>query len=276
MDPTKQKLERFIRRALFNDNRDPLEKLKLSHCPQGGKPTPVWNKAFDDAGPDDIDPAVQELLQVVTDDASGMGGVQRYILIATVGGETHSRLSFRMQGYDETFDDVNSEGPNSTGLIAQQMRHNEALAKSSHMAMGGTLQIMHRLLDRTMKHNERLLEQRMEAFEAIEEARSEKHEREMEMMEAISKQEMKTGIMEKVSLMLPTVVNKMSGKALLPETTTPKDEMLKAIVHSLRPEQVSKLQEVLDMEQLLPLLELIKTYQEEEQPAHDEPTNSAN
>lgn len=275
MDPTKAKIERFIRRAIFNDNQAPLEKLSLSHCPQGGKPVPVWSKPFEDgADAEHIDPVLQELMQVVTDDASGMGGVQRYILVAKVGGETHGRLSFRMQGYDETIDDINSEGPNSTGLIAQQMRHNEALAKSSHMAMGGVLQYMTRLLDKTMKHNEKLMEQRLEDFATVEEAMSRKHERDMEMMEAVSKQELKSGIIEKVGLMLPTVVNRISGQNVLPATTSPKDEMLKSIIHSLRPDQLEKLQQVLDVEQLLPLLELMKTYQAEEA-AHDEPaTNS--
>lgn len=72
---------------------------------------------------------------------------------------------------------------------------------------------------------------------------------------------------KKVSALLPTIVNRLTGTNLLPEKTTPAMEMLRAIVQSLRPEQLQQLQTILTPDQLMPLLELMRHFIEEEEKA---------
>lgn len=261
----KPKIERFLRSAVY-DEEEPFTGFHINHCPSGGKPSPVKRRTFaEPQGVEDVETVADEIVQVTTDDATGMGGVQRYQVIPLFGGKAKGRLMIRVEGYsDGEFDEFDSEGPSNRGLVAQQMRHNEALIKSSHAAFGGIMTQMQRLLMSQSQHIEKLLEQRMEDFKAIEEAQSAKHEREMEMLQLAGKEERNAKLFEQGSLLLPAIVNRIGGKKLLPEKATPEMTMLKGFVESVTPEQFNKLLGIFQPGQQIALVELMQSFSTEE------------
>ena len=120
---------------------------------------------------------------------------------------------------------------------------------------------MQRTISRQNEHIEKLLADRRETFEITEDLKSQKHERELMSLETENREKRYADMFEKASLLLPAVVNRVSGKKLLPETVSPMQDMLKGLAESLTPEQLTKIMPTLKPEQQIALLEFIEASQ---------------
>jgi hypothetical protein len=267
-----KRLERWLRQQFFGDHEETLERFVVRHSPSGTKGSIVLEKKIvDRVTEDDLNGIVTELLDVVESDASGMGGLQRYAIDAMrEGRETPSgRFTCRVTGHDDSVDDdndvVDTEAPTKHGLISQQMRHNEALVKTLAQILGSTANSMQRTIAQQAEHIERLQEQRFKSFDVIESALSEQHRREMEMLQLSSGEDRKDKAVEKALTLLPAIVNRVSGRKLLPEASSPRDIMLKDLIASLEGDQFEKIATSLKPEQQILFIELLKAFKSDEE-----------
>jgi hypothetical protein len=75
----------------------------------------------------------------------------------------------------------------------------------------------------------------------------------------------KQAIMDKVGILIPTVVNRIAGRNLLPEKSTPEKEILRSFMESLRPDQFAAMQTVLDGQQMMVILSMYEKFQAEQE-----------
>lgn len=274
-----KRLERWLRQQFCGDYEENLDRFVVRHSPSGTKGNIVIEKKIvDRVTVDDIGGIVTELLDVIESDANGMGGLQRYVIEAMREGREapSGRFSCRISGHDESVDDdsdvVDTEAPTKNGLVAQQMRHNEALVKTLAQTLGTTSGIMQRTIAQQAEHIERLQEQRFKSFEILESALSEHHRRDMEMLQMSSTEERKDKAVEKALMLLPAVVNRIGGKKLLPEHSSPRDIMLKDLISSLEGDQFERIAGALKPEQQIAFIELLKAFKSDEE-VTDSPKN---
>lgn len=284
---TKKRLERWLRQQFFQ-GESPAS-LFIRHARAGSnKGTLVQEfKVESKVDTDSISTLADSLLECLDADAAGLGGLQRYVVEsycpADDGGERElkfkGRFACRIAGHDEEHDEdggdqFDTEGPNNTGLMAQQMRHNEVLAKQLTQSSGAMLNTMARIIDRLSEQNETLMSQRFKALDTIEEALTKKHEREMEMMQLHASETRKEQMTEQVMLLAPSLVNSIAKKRLLPEKVNPEDEQMRKLAESLTPDQFQTIIKVLNPAQQIALVTWLKSKQgEDSQEQNNAPSN---
>lgn len=267
-----KRLERFIRQQAFGSHDSPLEQFLFYHAPAGGKGKQIWDRRIESPITEaEIDPMISEFMEILESDAKGMGGMQRYQIEARREGTNASSGRFVAKIYGEAdeedidADPLDHEGPTSRGLVAQSMRHTEAMTKTLMGSLGVVMGTLQRTLAQQTEVNERLINQRFESLEIIEEAMTKRHERELEAMVVTAEQDRKDKFGEMIRGLAPVAVNKLAGggRKLLPEKTTPREEMINHILDTLDPDQAAKLQSILRPEQLIIMFELFAARQAE-------------
>jgi hypothetical protein len=264
----RQRLERWIRQQAFGDYGS-LTRFTVKHSAQGSKGSVVGEVKVEKITGDDVHECADSLDNMVNDDASGMGGMQRYVIESwhDDSDSASARFSLRVQGYDPELDNMDSddaEPPTRAGALSQQMRHNEVLMKSFVAGMGGAVQSLQRTAARNAEMVETLMAQRLEDFRVVEEALSRKHEREMEMVEQTADVERKNKIIEQGLTLLPVVANRMAGRQLV-AAPSPRDAMLKGLVETLTPEQLNSIAGHLSPEQQIVFLEMLQAFHSDQQ-----------
>jgi hypothetical protein len=207
----------------------------------------------------------REFPGTVSRNRSGIGGTQRYRIEAYHGDSAAptARFSIRTYGESEPEDEgLSSEPPTKSGLQAQTMRHLEAVMRITAMTQNRAFDAQQKMLTILQSQNEKLLEEKWKNFELVESLLSQKDEREIERAKAVQKLEMQEKLVDKVTLLLPTAVNRLfggnSGQKVLPEKTTPMEEQLCALGETLQPAQLEELQRVLSTEQLMVFLDIFQ------------------
>ena len=254
-------LNQFLRRQLFARHDDGrCVRIQLFHL--GGKQRGVrtWPVA-ERVEESELEPMLHDVVDTAQQDAAELYGRQRYALCAYYERRSdqvaESKTFVRYGGGDEEEDDVDSEGPNQRGLLAQLMRHNEGNMRSvvtnSQVLLRSQGQIVESLSER-LKYME---DKHLHSVQVYESLLSERHVREL----ASKEHELRTKAwgegLDKLSLLAPVIINKLAGQRILPEPTTVVGEMVGGFVESISPEQVQKLGGVLTPEQMIVVLNLI-------------------
>lgn len=268
-----KRLERFIRQQAFGVHEDKLVKFNFYHAPAGGKMRLIYEfKPSDAIIEDDLKGLIDSFMEVLQSDATGMGGYQRYIIEGErEGGVSGGRFTAKLYGEDEGgseyADQLDTEGPTTRGIVSQAQRHVEAILKTSMGSMGAVMGHMQRITMQQSEMIERMLAERYQNIQIIEEAMSKKHERELDSMLAASSEERKDRLIEQITTLMPVAANRLlgGGKKLLPEKVTPREQMLKNVVHTLDPSQMESMMAALRPDQQIALLELLRSYQAEEE-----------
>jgi hypothetical protein len=154
-------------------------------------------------------------------------------------------------------DPVDSEPPTERGLLTQTMRHLEVSERTHATVLANIFAMQSRMLREKDERISHLEARHWETVIAAEELISDHHRRQIENREAAQKAEASREIMGTVLQLLPTAVNKISGRALLPEKTSPALVGLRALVGSLRPDQLEAFKFVLSPPQLETLSEIV-------------------
>ena len=226
-----------------------------------------------------IEATIDEMERFAHEDATAIGGMQTYALYAYVKDldRSPSRFPFREAPRDSEMNEAGtmSETPDKAGLLGQLMRHNEAITKSLVLGMGNTINSQARIIDSLTNKYEKVLDARMNDITAVEQLLSLNHERQLQTKEMEHKLERDNKIYEKVLLLGPALVNRLAGKKLIPEQMTPMEIQLGSIIKSLSLEQLQGLQKSLNADQYLALLNVIKVYQDAEEPSERTPNGSA-
>jgi len=245
--------ETWLRRQIFLARVNPLEKLVLRSATPGSAgqeieefivPHEGWNS-------DNISALRDDILSRAQVDADGMGNkIQRYVVMALEQGETKGpRFPFRVRSEN---DDDGEEAPNEKGIISQLMRHNEVMMRA--MTIGNAAQMQHltRQIEILSSQNASMMEKQINGFQALEEAKNEQHSREIEMMSVGAAEERKNAatdkVLQKVDLLLPAIIGKITNKPLL---TEPQNNSLQTLINTMTPAQLSQLQNTFTPEQLV-------------------------
>ena len=200
-----------------------------------------------------------DIATTIHSDASGFGGVQRYLVVACLGEALVSRLPVKQMASEiRNGDSVDSEPATPHGLLAQLMRHNEAQARLFSSAMGQIVSTMGETIERQKGDIDKADAIRVEALETIEGLISQKHEREMEILKEKGRTRRQESLVGLAMGLLPVVVNRVAGKKIFDESSaSPIKGLLKKFVDSLTDEQKLKLRGILEMPQIIALQHLL-------------------
>lgn len=267
-----KRLERFIRNQAFGTKwEDKLDKFVFNHAPQGTKPKVIHEYKV---GPDGIDEEqvlllVEEFMEVLVSDATGMGNWQRYTIEAyREGGVSGGRFVAKLYGESDEEnegDPMDTEGPTTKGLTAQAMRHAEQYMKMTVGSFGVMLTQMQRMLQQSGEMTERLQKEKWEMLQTLELAHGKQHEREMEALQLSAEQDRKDKLSDTLMSLAPAAVNGLVGRRLLPEKNSPDQMIIDNLLKSFSNEQLQKILPHLRPEQAIPLLELLKAKRAQEE-----------
>jgi len=260
MADVRRDMERFLRQQLFRQRAAPLTCFALRSAGVGSRGQAVDTFEIPEGfNGDHIGMLVDDILMRAQADADGMGTkLQRYTLIALeVGKKDGSRFPFRVRGEGDEDDGDGEEQPNEKGLTSQLMRHNEALMRMNTMAMGGILNALTKRLEAAERFNETLISQRHEYLQSLENAKSLEHDRDMEALQISGHETRKAELFKKLEMILPLVVNKITGHKLLPEAVG--GDVFSTLANSLTPDQLQGIAVYLTPEQQMMFLTLLKS-----------------
>lgn len=286
------KLKDFLMRQFYQEHDEgPCVKLVVRHIDSAGrsaKDGEVWSSKIAHSDTcvtveeDDLDTLITEIENICFDDAEGLGGVQKYRLMSycKFKPEPKSRYTFRFAAGDTDEDEVGlTEPATKQGLVSQMMRHCESYARINAHVSSQTISQLQRMNGKQAEHIENLLQERHEYFEMLETLKSQHHERELSTLEAASKEKRNEQIFDSARLLMPALVNRISGKKILPEATTPTEELLKNFAESLNQDQMGKILQALNPTQQLAMLEFIQSTQKEDkedkEDSSKQPTNGS-
>jgi hypothetical protein len=203
-----------------------------------------------------------ELSERVFEDAIGLGGLQRYIISAYSGDRAVTRLPIRQnadasRGGPAPGDPLDSEPPTEKGLLSQTMRHLEISERTHATAIANIFAMQTRMLREKDERISHLEERHWETVVAAEQLVSDHHRRQLENRAADQKAEAMREVLGTFLQLAPTAVNKLAGRALLPEKTSPALVGLRALVGTLKAEQLEALKFVLTPAQLETFTEIV-------------------
>jgi hypothetical protein len=202
-----------------------------------------------------LDGVLDKVHDAIENDVGGLGGNQKYVLVALKEGRQISRLPVRVTAPDADGgegDALETEPATPKGLLGQLMRHNEVQSRLFAMSMGQVIGTMQRTIVRLQENAEEADARRLAAVEAAEEYITQDHERKAatQMVEdnRIAKARVLTilgGAMPLVMQFLRQGLGMKAGAA-----DTPVGALVAKLMQSLRPEQIEKLTEILSPEQM--------------------------
>jgi hypothetical protein len=205
--------------------------------------------------------------------ASGLSGRQQYIIKCTLANEAPCP-PFTLPKAGEILDiGLGTEGPTPVGHTAQMMRHNESLMRISLFNTEKLVEQMANMNLQLMETNTKLMNQNAEAFEAVKELIIEKAETEHKDQASLLEYQRKTQERQVVLNLLPGILNKLTGGKLLP-TSSMAETVFNQLKTTLQPEQIEKIAEVLNPDQLAPLMQLLTSGNDSEEKANSNGNDS--
>lgn len=246
----RQTLENWICVQLFGDTDGKCTRFELRHLAMGQKKGKIVCSIkvpleYDEGHSDEI---LRELEAMSEADATGMGGTQVYVALAFFGGRKTegARYPFRATNADD--DEILSEPPTGTGMIAQAQRHLESVMRINTLGQSQVISVLTRMVERLDVENSNLQKGRIETVEIFEELMSKRHDREMDMLREERRGRLLDTMADKVETLMPVIANKLSGQRLLPEPDHGR-EMVKTFIGSLEKDQLEQMSGILRPEQ---------------------------
>jgi len=267
----RSKLERWLRQQILvqEDERGRCKRIALCHVVSGklGQEIASFKVPSKSLEDDYFGETISAIDTSIVDDAEPLGGVQTYVVFPYFEGSSKPGSRFTIREVSTSVEDpesIESEPATKTGLLSQLMRHNEANARTSALALGTILNTLRTTNQRQADTIEKLLTDRQANFETMEKLRSEETERSLLMKREEASEKFKTDMMEKFTLLLPVVVNKIAGKNLLPGKTGT-ETVIQGLFESIDQEQLTKLQTIMRPEQIAAMLEIFQSLQAAEE-----------
>lgn len=261
------KIGKWLRKQILviNGEQGRCNRIILRHADPGKRGSNLWRKGLsDDVTGDAVDALATDIVEEVELHASGMGGVQRYVLSAYFEDskdEAGATLPFRFVGHDERYDESEGESPTPMGLVAQTQRHLENVMRIHHATEKATMMTLARQNEILAEQNERLIRDRIEYFDKLEQARTLEHDRLLATAEHESSEARKNQLMEKAMLLLPVAVNRLAGAKVLPTEVSGEMEALASLARTLEPKQFESILAALKADQQIALIEILRKVQ---------------
>lgn len=214
-----------------------------------------------------LEEIVAELYVTAQEDAEGHRGVSSYALRALKGVAVGERsATIRLRNQDTEFDDElgESEQANNAGVIAQQMRHNEALMRGLIQALEINSQQSTAIIARQATQIEHYDKQHWQNVLEREDLLSQRTEREIAITESASRQKRFDETVKMLKPLVPAAISKLKG---LPPAAKVEAQtgVLKAIMADITPDQMEQIANVLG-DKALGLVELYLDAKKQEEP----------
>ena len=265
--PTHKRIAAWLAGELRQQGLREIARVELFVSPATGRPgargEQIREWARSDTpelfGMSGVHALTSEIVSYAENDAVTPGS-HRYTIRCVNKIDTYARMSFIVEGPEvESADGV--EDPTVHGLVAQQMRHNELLMRANLQISSATSQTLAAQLELA---NERILtleKQRLEYLTEREKLLSEENERDLRAMAQVSSDKRKDQAFEKIVTLLPAVVNRIAGQQLIPQSSSPREQMLGEIMRRLQsdPDLTRRLIAVLPPEITILLVELMRS-----------------
>jgi hypothetical protein len=200
----------------------------------------------------------EDIENTIHADATGLGGIQRYLVVACLGDALIARLPIRQVASEVRIGDpVDSEPATPQGLLAQLMRHNEAQARLFAGAMGQIVGNMGETIERQRVEIDKADSIRIEALQRVENLISHEHERDLDLLKETNRAKRLQQAVGFAMGVAPFIANRVLGKTVFKESSaSPVKALLKQLYESLTEEQRSKLLGILSPVQLAALQQL--------------------
>lgn len=276
--PTAQRnLAKWLRECVYlapeEDSKARLARVVCSQITKGNKRgeevfTLDVPKKVTDEWPDNAASEIYGKLQLET---ATLGGLQKYVLHAFHTGDTErhtSRFVVKLQGIDDDEgDDLDSEGTGKDGQIAQQMRHSEASAKiaaamMSTMVTGFNSMIARQsgMLERQSAMIEALMADKIAGIDAMRQLSDDAEEREIRLIQSRAKAKGVEKLIDRLGMLMPAAVNKIAGRAILPDRDPALMMLVKGFVTSVAADEkkMEALAQILAPEQAVAFMNILE------------------
>lgn len=147
---------------------------------------------------------------------------------------------------------LTTEAPNETGVRQQSMRLTEALVQGAFRERALLMDNILRSNELLARHNQRLIEEQQHMTESVRAMLLQQVTASHEMKLKELEQEQKTLLLSKASELLPSVLNSLSGKEIVPKESEDA-ALMRVIAAALKPEHVQLLNSTLPPEVMGPL-----------------------
>jgi hypothetical protein len=209
-----------------------------------------------------VDELASAISERVLEDAIGLGGVQRYIVTAYAQDKVIARLTLRENADAsgagrQPGDPIDSEPPTERGLLTQTMRHLEISERTHATVVANIFAMQSRMLREKDERISHIEQRHWETVIAAEQLVSDHHRRQLENRAADQKAEAMREVLGTFLQLAPTAVNKLAGRSILPEKTSPALVGLRALVGTLKSEQLEAFKFVLTPAQLQTFTEIV-------------------
>jgi hypothetical protein len=229
------------------------DKLALRHVAVSDRQNDITTFPIAGKPTDDLEALLSRIEEALENDADGLGGVQRYVLLALREGRPLSRLPLRVAS--ATDDGINgepleSEPANGKGLLAQLMRHNEVQSRMFAMSMGQVVSTMQRTIARLQETVEQADERRLAAVDVAEQMLTKQHERAALTQMVEDNRAARTATFDTVKSVMPFVMHYLRKTTGMQAEATPVTTLVSQLASSLQTEQLLGLQNLLTSEQM--------------------------
>lgn len=219
---------------------------------------------LEEGAEDEIQPLVDQIAEAAQSDANDLkSGVQTYAIYAyfTLDKSYSVRKIFRVSAEEEMERDaMPTEQPTEKGLVAQTMRHLEAVMRHSTISSSMQLQTMQRENARLSEMNERFSQQQIDFLVLMQDLMNDATKRRLDERREEAGLAMKAEAIEKLSALAPVIINRIAGKPILPEPD--KSFMLmSALLENLSDDQQQQLMGLLTDSQKMVLAETLTEYE---------------
>lgn len=266
-------LERWIQEALTDPDKDgTCVAISVAHIKASGSREEIHTtKTAGGATSKQLADLMRHKAETFAQD---LPGVQTFRIGAYYGEEEEPGATYPLliNGITE-HEGLATEGPTKDGMVAQMMRHNEALVQQNYQQTGRLFERMDRIVGSMASHfealassNQKLREESIEAWDFAKKLvlmqQTDEHEREMKTLEYARNTEER----KKLMTMLPALANTVVGKEVFPQNSAD-SAILDTILEHVKPEQLQMAIQMLGLpnEVVAPLMTRALAYEEKRQ-----------
>lgn len=263
-----QKLAHWLRSRVYNAAaaKPPVCLVRLEHRSASLRSSVVeeWPIANDRA--QDWEEIGELVFEAAETDTEGQGGRQRYLVSVYRDAERRpdGRFPFMVTADPEINDgegagsSLDSEPATLSGIVSQQMRHNEGLLKMLVSTLADSMKHMRNSLGELVQENREMRDKHLETMRLMEEMISMREHRQLEVQRASRDDNRKDQLIGKITTLLPVVAGKIAAHMDPSPASVERAGLaqIRSLVESLTPEQIDQLGKVLRPEQAIAMLEL--------------------
>lgn len=165
-------------------------------------------------------------------------GAQYYNILAFCedSQEPFTQQSFKLAGESDSYG-LASEGPTTTGIVQQMMRHREAEARHNHLHQEAVMDKMVGMIGLVLAQNEKLMEKNIDVLELSEKLLMERASDVFDKQIKLREHDRNSKWMDQAMQLGPSLINQLTGKKVFTENAED-TSIVNAFIDSLSPEQV--------------------------------------